>query len=341
MKMQRKVTMAEVGRTAGGYHPSTVSLALRNHPEISKRVQRLIQKTAKKMGYRRDPLLDAFNRHRTQGLVRKAKPVIAFVSDFSSKDSLEASAAHWALWKSGNATARKLHHQLEFFPLQGENMTTKRLDAVLHARGVEGVVVGAMHTVAAPLDFTWDRYSTVMIETDWLGSLGHSVEAAFLDGARIAFKRMLAQGYQHIGLVEISDKHPKRSQFIRAGILCEQTRQPGGLKIPPLTLSGESSPAEVRRWLYRYQVDSVIADPSAYKQLSSLAGRSHLCNIGWACTDTIDAPSNVAGIEVNYGALGAVAIEQVVSLMRVNQRGTPLEASTTFVPVSWREGSNL
>jgi LacI family transcriptional regulator len=338
MKGRRKITMADVGRAAGGYHPSTVSLALRNDPEISLRVRTLLQKTAKKLGYRRDPFLDAFNRHRTQGLVRRTKQVIAFVADFASKNDMEASNAHWAMWKSGHAAARKLQHQLEFFSLRGESMTTKRLDAVLHARGVEGVVIAALRNVAAPQDFAWERYSAVLIDTDWPGSLGCSVEPAFLEGSRMAFERLRRRGCQRIGLVTLDRADLKHNAFVRAGVLCEQQKQPSDQRVPELVMGDGVSAAEAKAWLCRYRVDSVMASQAVYRRLAALAGRSFLRNIVWACADTVDAPLDTAGVEVNYAALGTVAVEQVVGLMRSHERGAAGKASTTFVPVSWREG---
>ena len=47
--------MRDVARLAGDVHPSTVSLALRNSPNISPAVRAKIHAIAKKIGYRRDP----------------------------------------------------------------------------------------------------------------------------------------------------------------------------------------------------------------------------------------------------------------------------------------------
>jgi len=333
--------MADVGQQAGGYHHSTVSLALRNHPGISKAVRGLIQKTAKRLGYRRDPMLTAFNHHRTQGQVRKIRPVIAYIANFSSLHGLEASAAHRATFKGGSAIARMLHHRLEFFPLDEATMTAKRLDAILHARGVEGLILGGMNTLVSPLDFTWSRYSTIGIETTGLDSLGHSVEAAFLDGARTAMRRITELGCRRIGLVTIRGKETKRSMLIQAGVLCEQALLPAERRISPFELTETTSESEVRQWLCRFKVDAVLANQAAWQQLTTLAGRGRVQALGWACTDLNGSAHDVAGIEVDYEALGAVAVEQVVMLMRVYQRGLPDEASTTFVPVFWRDGSTL
>jgi len=340
-KTLHSVTMADVGQQAGGYHHSTVSLALRNHPGISKAVRKLIQETAKQLGYRRDPMLAAFNEYRTQGQVRKTRPVIAFIANFPSLHGLEASAAHRAMLKGGSVIARMLHHRLEFFPLDEEVMTARRLDVVLHARGVEGLVFGGMNSSASPLDFTWSRYSTIGIEGAGLDLFGHFVEAAFLEGARTAIRRITELGYRRIGLVTIRGKETKRSMLIQAGVLCEQTLLPADRRVTPFELTETTSESEVRQWLCRFKVDAVLTSQIAWRKLTVLAGRVRMQTLGWACTDVVDSTHDVAGIEVDYEALGAVAVEQAVMLMRVYKRGLPDEASITFVPITWRDGSTL
>src|SRR5690606_27714546 len=61
----RYLTLADVARVAG-VHPTTVSLALRDHPSIPSETRARIRAVAKELGYRRDPLLDAFNFHRVR-----------------------------------------------------------------------------------------------------------------------------------------------------------------------------------------------------------------------------------------------------------------------------------
>jgi len=335
------VTMSDVGRLAGGFHPSTVSLALRNHPGISVVTRKLITRTASKMGYRRDPLLDAFNRHRVSGLAHQAPRVIAFVSDFESKGDMEASARHRLFWKGGSAAARTLRHGLEFFPLAPMGMSSKRLDAVLHARGIRGLVIGALRAETASLNFTWDRYSTVKIECCRLGLPGYAVAAAYLRGGRAAFERMRSLGYRRIGLVTAKDMDVQRSDLLHAGILCEQAKLSIEERVPPLAMKAKHPAHSVSTWLQSYSVDAVLADQATFRRIAVAVGRARARKLGWACLDVTEAAPEAAGIVVDYERMGAVAVEQVVSLMRVHQRCHPSEASTTFVSAGWREGKTL
>jgi len=53
--------MRDVAEMAGGVHPSTVSLVLRNSPNISEATRRRVLAAVRKTGYRRDPMLEAYN----------------------------------------------------------------------------------------------------------------------------------------------------------------------------------------------------------------------------------------------------------------------------------------
>jgi hypothetical protein len=64
-------------------------------------------------------------------------------------------------------------------------------------------------------------------------------------------------------------------------------------------------------------------------------------DIGWACLAVADSNNSIAGLVADHERAGALAVEQVVSLSRINQRGPSSSAMTTYVPAMWRDGSSL
>ena len=56
--MERRVSLKDVANVAG-VHPTTVSMALRNHPRIPEATRSRLKKLAEEMGYTRDPALVA------------------------------------------------------------------------------------------------------------------------------------------------------------------------------------------------------------------------------------------------------------------------------------------
>ena len=154
---KKRISMRMVARLAGNFHPSTVSLALRNHPSISPATRKHIQAVAKKAGYRRDPLLDAFNDRRLGSRAHRVQPVIAFVADFESRRALEESPQHAALWRGASTAAGALHYRIELFSAGHRGLTAKRLDSILHTRGIDCLIAAALPAGMRPLAMTWDR----------------------------------------------------------------------------------------------------------------------------------------------------------------------------------------
>lgn len=333
--------MAEIGRRAGGYHQSTVSLALRNRPGVSPTVRRLIKKTAREMGYRRDPLLDAFNLHRVEGLPRRTLAEIAFVAGFETKAEMEASLQHRALWRGADAAARMAHCRLEYFSLVPGGMTARRLDAVLHARGVEAMILAALEKTADTPEFTWDRLCAVRVGCAHFDAPGHLVVGSMLPGARTAVGRMRALGYARIGLVTTDALGRQFAEDARAGVLYEQAQFAAEERVPPLVLSDATPRQELKDWLRDQRVDAVLADAEAYRKMGALLGGAGLRGVGRAWLDVTDAPVGAAGIVVDHEAIAAQAVEQIAVLRRIGRRGLPREVSVMQVPVGWRDGATL
>ncbi len=339
---RKRPTMRDVARLAGGVHPSTVSLALRNHPGISEATRKKVRAAARKLGYRPDPMLDAFNTHRLEVLPHKALPVIAFVADFESRAALEKSPHHWALWTGAKAAAETLHCQIELFLLGRGQLTPERLNSILRARGIVSLVIAACRPITPRVAFEWTNYSAVKIESAHLATPLYSVSSDQRQAARLAFRRLHQAGYRRIGLATDPGAVPRQDELYRAGFLLEQTRWTPEAQIPPLDLPPEGGvDSVILPWIRQNRIDAVLSDRLDAADAIERSGLRIPADLGFACLDLPSRLPRFAGALADHGRVGAQAVEQVVSLMRTNQRGLPTTASCTFVPVAWHEGPSL
>lgn len=332
-------TMRDVARLAGGVHPSTVSLALRNHPGISEATRKRVMTAARKLGYRPDPLLDAFNTHRLEVLPHKTVPVAAFVADFESRQALEKSPHHAALWSGARAAADTLHCQIELFLLGKNQLTPERLDSVLRARGINSLILAACRPFTSRVAFSWEEYSAVKIESPHLAIPIYTISVDQRQAARLAFRTLYAKGYRRIGFLRDPGLDSPQDELYRAGLLLERIRASDAAAIPPLACVDSTSPDVVSEWIRDHQIDAVIADRTDTLAKLSAAGLRVPEDVAFACLDTPASEVSLAGIRCDHARVGAQAVEQVVGLMRTNQRGLPATASCTYVPVSWQDGA--
>ena len=322
--------MRDVARRAGDVHPSTVSLALRNSPNISPVVRAKIQAIAKKIGYRRDPLLDAFNQHRLKNLPQRSSRHIAAISDFSSAEELARSPHHAATRLGAMEAAARLHCQFDFFFCGPGQPNPRRLDAVLDARGIRALLLFGVKTESASLEFTWARTCTVAIDSLQLTVPLYRVTPDYREATRLLWRQAWARGHKRIAMIRHSPNADPVEERALAGYLLEQYRHPEATPIPVFQLARErGDKARFKTWQHTHRPEVIIHPSAATPFLTqSLTGKSLRCLAYDASRP--DEP----GVMPNYRDVGRHAIEQLVTLMQTNQLGLPSAAACTYVPVN-------
>jgi LacI family transcriptional regulator len=329
--------MRDVARLAGNVHPSTVSLVLRNSPNISPATAKKVLDVARKIGYRRDPLLDAYNQHRMGVLPHKTEPVIAWIADLDSKDGLENQEPQRSFWHGARAAAEHLHCKLEPFLVGRNQLSPERVNGILRARGITALIVAALRLQTGRLAFSWEDFSAVKIESPHLAQPMYTISCDQRRAARLAFLRLYERGARRIGLVLQPGCGLWDGRLAASGFLFEQQSHPEAAQIAPLLLSETAEAGAVlRTWLGRHRLDALISDSLQLRTLvAGLPSPSALPE--FVALDATGGPPDQEGVLPDHQRAGAQAVELVVSLMRANQRGTPAAASTTFLQPSYRD----
>jgi LacI family transcriptional regulator len=322
--------MREVARLAGTVHPSTVSLALRNSPRVSPEVRSKIQAIARRIGYRRDPLLDAFNQHRLKTVSQRASRHIAAISDFSSMAELVASPVHAAARTGALTAAEHLHCQLDFFFCGPGQPSPRRLDAVLEARGLRALLLFGINTESPDLDFTWSRTCTVAIDSLQLSTPLYRVTPDYREATRLLWRRAWAQGYKRIGIIRSNPHEPVTEDRAVAGFLLEQMRQPHCRAIPVVNLTEErGSRIAFKAWLQVHEPQIIFHSTASARLLAQLIASHDILSFAF---DTL-SPAE-PGVCPDYIEVGRYAVEQLVTLMQTNQLGPPPSPVCTYVAVN-------
>ena len=320
--------MRDVARRAGNVHPSTVSLALRNSPRISAKVRAKIHRAAEQIGFRRDPLLDAFNQHRLKVVPHRSARHIAIISDFSSLEELTRSPHHAAARAGAMAAAARLHCQLDFFFCGPGQPHPRRLNSVLEARGIHARLLFGVRTRFAATDFTGSRNFTVAIDSLQLDTPLYRVTPDYREATRLLWRRAWAQGHRRIAIIRSNVPAITEDRAI-AGFLLEQARHPQATALPLFTLTSEhGNKTHLEDWLRSHRPEAIIHASVARKSLGAALTRK---NIPRFVFDALDATE--PGIFPNYDEVGRRAVEQLLTLMQTNQQGPPAAAVCTYVAV--------
>ena len=147
------VTFRQIAK-ASGLAVATVSYALRNHPKIPAETIARVQAVADALGYRPNPRVAALMAH-----IRRARPVAS--GDCIAFIWLARPAPYLRMYNGAKQRAQELGYELEDFALRDRALNPARLERILRARRITGIVLSPLDSGQASfaLDWDWSRFS--------------------------------------------------------------------------------------------------------------------------------------------------------------------------------------
>jgi LacI family transcriptional regulator len=337
----RRVSLRDIAKAIGVSHV-TVSLALRNHPRISKAMQERVQKLAEELGYRPDPMLAALAQYRKAKSERPVAACIGWINAWPDPADLRKHKEFDLYWKGASAAAEQSGYRLEEFRFGGQ-FTPGRLHEILSARGINGLLLPPQGTAPDWGDFPWDEYSVVRFGRTVPEPRTHLVTSDQVANTRLAFAEIRKRGYRRIGLVTDEPRAFQRGHLFIAGFLYAQRTDPEEDRVPILSVTGEASPAmgrEIAGWIARHQVDAIYTDIPGIPRLLRQQGIRVPEDVGVAATTVLDVHAD-AGIDQEPEETGRVALFMLASLINEGVRGVPKIFRQILVGGSWQDGSTL
>lgn len=355
MSSPRRTTMADIARIAG-VHVTTVSLALRNHPRLSVATRDKIRKLAEQMGYAPDPVLQALVSYRSQNSAQRSTSTLAYLTNWKTRWGWKKVSAHPDFYLGAEKRARELGFKLDHFWLGEPGLTHKRLDAILRARGITGLIL-ASHSLALgdELQLDWSRYSAIKIDYFPHRPLLHSVTNNQCEIARLAVQKVMAAGYRRIGFVMHRGWEYSADNYWTAGFLCEQQNAAEEDRMPPyvfpdagssqswlneFSAPGTVDPDNFRRWLDRYRPEVILSKASfvlpAFKDLQLRIPH----DIAFADLFLEDESGATAGVRQNHTSVGTLALELLAGQLQQNNHGLPEIPIRTLVEGTWLDGAS-
>jgi LacI family transcriptional regulator len=333
----RRVTMSDVA-LAAHVHKSTVSLALRNQPKLNAATRERIRKIAEELGYRPDPMLDLFNLHRRTLAPPRPAGAIAFVSDLPNAAAFARSERHEGIYAAAREEAKRLDFTLELFLVGPAQLSPARLSQVLLARGITGILLGALSPATRSLNIDWSRFCVVGIESMQVEPRVDNVSTDYCQAARLSVLQLWQRGSRNVGFIVANDLGAEIEGQLKAGYLVEsQAKSPGRIASFCRLNEEDEDVGRMLQWIDAEKLDAVVG---CGVNIAGLAARLHpdlVRRVAWVSIDTRNAPSAGPRVPALLGELGRRAIELLVMRLQINLRGLPANPATTFFPVEWRE----
>lgn len=321
--------------SAAHVHKSTVSLALRNQPKLSATTGERIRRIAAELGYRPDPMLDLFNLYRRTLEPPRPLGAIAFVSDLASPAAFARSERHELIFSTAREEAKRLNFTLELFLVGPGQLSPARLSHVLEARGITGILLGALSPATHSLDLDWSQFCVVGIESMHLEPRVDNVSTDYCQAARLAVRELRQRNRKSIGFVVADDLGHEIEGELRAGYLVECRAQGPARPAPFCRVAKEAEAGAVPPWIAAQKLDAVVGCGIDVQELRSMLPTREARRPAWASIDIGSAQSRCPRVPALHRDLGRRAIELLVMRLQINLRGLPSNPATTLLPVEW------
>lgn len=343
----RRVTMADVAAKLG-ISKIAVSMALRDSYQISLKRRREVKRVAKKMGFVPDPFLSALAAHRQQRVGAKAHGVLAWINHWDQAPHLRYFKEFDLYWRGAAQAAAQFGYRLDEVRWELD-CSAKRLEKILLARGIEGVLIPPHQDLLAWEDFDWSKFSVVRFGLSVPSPDCNLVTADLYRATVMAIRKIHEYGYRRIGLTVNEQFNQRVGGNLLSGFYYAQCLLDLKPTIPPLLTFLQSRTAEelsrqkdvLQHWLNRYKPEAVVTSDIEVPRMIEALGYRVPQDIAMAGTTVRDIPGVDAGIDQRSEAIGKTAVEMLLKQMNVNEHGEPRYPCRILVESRWQYGKSL
>lgn len=326
--------------TSLGVSRTTVSEALRDHPRVRRETRERIQRAAQEAGYRFNPLASSLLSEVRRTRLRSFHGVLAAVGH-EEPARIPFPGAYWRdLLEGARDRGLELGFKLEHFVVGPRRLTIPRLNTILQARGIRGVLIMPAWDRPDFRQLNWPAltgvYADYLMDQPGLSSVCPDHPR----GMELAMMRLRELGYRRPGLVLLQQESTRLHDRWLAAFLAFCHLHPEMRARPPLIVPAMNEET-FKRWFRRHRPDVVVGHRAQMIAWMEECGARVPGTHGFCCLNRGLNAQPCAGLDQRPYHVGVRAIELVISQIHQNSYGIPELASNTTVPMRWVDGPTL
>jgi LacI family transcriptional regulator len=341
----KRVTMAAIAEKAG-VSKNTVSLALRNDPQIPTATRKRIERIASQLGYTKNPVVAQL-----MAELRKTQPAdyqrtIALINANLDPKAFTSHPTIPTYVAGCHRRAAQQGYVLDQFWLHEPGLYGEQLNRVLRARGIRGaIVVGLMNENRLPSRFsvTWQHHAVVVT-----GVRTHEPTLSFacVDHHALVLEAMeyaRRLGYQRPALVleEKIDRlvEGRFSAGFWVGQQSLETRNhlPGFYGVE----AARTVPEAFTNWFRQHRPDVILTLHTVVREWLTKIGVQAPRDFGLIQLELRRGCEDWAGMDQHNDLTGEAAIDMLVSLLHNNEAGVSRFPRATLIGGSWVNGDTV
>ena len=338
-----QATLQDVARAAG-VSMMTVSRALRQVPNVAEETRSRVLAAARSLRYQTDPHLS-----RMMQMVRgkkraRIRAVMAVIREHVPKDDLLSASYQYVPIEEMRRRAHGHGYEVEEFWLGKDGLTPKRLQSILHARGIEGVLVSPQSAQLPCSEIDYAPFAAVMFGHAMRDPELHLCAGNMNLGIQAAAVKLRARGYRRIGVAITRWIDDRSENGYSGGWFHFQQALPAEEQVPMLHLPHNNisrSFGVFSEWMKRYRPDALISFDTQVPAWLRRMGLRVPEDIGFVVHDWTPAMRGYAGIYQRRDHLAAAAVDLVATQLSQQERGVPAVPRQIMVAPEWVEGPSI
>ena len=331
---------------AAGVSKNSVSLALRNDPQIPPATRDRIKQTADSLGYRKNPTVAHLMAQLRGGPDQDYKATLALLNANQDRNAFQSHPTVPTYVAGCRRRAEANGYGLDEFWLHDPAIDGERLNRILRARNIRGViVVGLMRDNHLPERFlpTWQQYPTVVTG---VRTRDPALSFACTDHHMLALRAVenaIRLGYRRPALVldrEIDDLVECR---FTAGYLIGQRRLSAAQRLKPFYSVTEArhDPTLFRKWFEKEKPDLILTLYHVVRRwLEGMCLRVP-ADVGLIQMEWREDHADWAGMHQHNDIVGEASVEMVIGMIHNNEHEIPLYPRATLIGSTWVDGQTV
>lgn len=334
--MKKRISIRDIAKRLGMHH-TTVSLALRSSPLLKTETKEKIVALAREMGYRPDPMLSALNAYRQAKRPSAFHGVLGWIHNWPSLGQQMEVPTYRDYYEGAQEHAGRFGYSLQEFWVSEPGMTPPKLQRILRARNVQGLLISPQPAVWTALGLDFDDVYAVAFGYSLQPAILHLVTSRHEQVIDLLLENIYHLGYRRPGFCVAMPSDMGTNNIWAAKWAYFLSEHPEMMAIP--RLEGDS-PESIGRWLRRHKPDVLVGFSHLLPIVESLGYRVPE-DIGLASLAVDQHDSRVSGINQNDFLIGKAAIDVLVGIMHRGEKGPPAVPIRTLVDGAWYEGATL
>ncbi len=325
-----------------GLSRATVSEALRGVPRVSAATVARVKAAADAAGYRSNPLAAALMSQMRRSNGSTFRGVLALVEQREEGRPEYSTQFPDKLAIAARQRARELGFEAERLVVAPRGVTVKRLDGILKARNIHGIVLLPCWGEPDYTQLDWPSYAGIYADYAIHHPPLNTVCPDHHRNMVEVLERVRAAGYRRPGLILSKHLDERLHHRWEGAFLVWQQHHFANKPVAPLRARGTAvEESEFRDWFRKYKPDVVLGHWSRVIPWMQAEGAEVPRTHGFVCLNLLMADVPCAGIDLQPSLIGRRAAEAVIANLQQNEFGVPSTAAVLSVAGKWVDGPTL